>query len=211
MLAKPQRLHVDRRRSGARERRVWDAEVAESMLILFLLRRQEARVRQQQQEQQRHHQQQLIQQHQQQHPQLHLPDVIATGPGRTVWKRSPHQLHLTHIVYQDAEAPKRLLHVIPDDHDSDDHCPKETLPQESSQPTDSRQPDMTKGLRCPARLGYVGMPLPVAPSFVPSQRQQQGQKKKPQPQYLVRPRFPMVVKTGMAPCAGTSLSSQLAS
>jgi hypothetical protein len=170
MLVKPQRPHVDRRR---RERRARDAEVAESMLILFLLRRQDARA-------QHRHYEQLLQQKQQQ---LNLPDVIATGP--TVWKRTSDHVHHTHIVYQDAQAPERLLHVVPDDN-SDSHCQSEALPQESSLTTNSQQYDMTKVLRCPTPLGYVGMPLPVAPSL-PSH---QAQKK---PQYLVRPRFPMVV------------------
>ena len=87
-----------------------------------------------------------------------LPEVITTG-GR-VWKRS----EANRLVYEDASSPSRLLHVVPDDEDSE-----------------SQAPPPTKALRCPPALGYVGRPLPVAPSLptIPQQR------------YLVRPRLPV--------------------
>ena len=185
MLVKPQRLHVDHHRylrTELRQRLLWDnspedARDTESMLILFLERRRKARALRRQREEK----------------ELNLPETIASGLGRRVWKRSSQQRH-GHVVYQDAEAPDRLLHVIPDDDDDDDDdgANVNTNNANNQQKRDCHAPPLpptngnmqqTEVLRCPAPLSYAGMPLPVAPSLPP-------QVERKRPRYLVRPRFP---------------------
>ena len=183
MLVKAQRMPADRRlRSGHERGGLWDAEVAESMLMLLLKRRREARARMQRQHPR------LPTRQREQEPRL--PQIIATGPERTVWIKSAQQ-DAGHVVYRDAEAPQRLLHVIPEEEDQDKNrnvpLTTTTYPpqQATTQPTMFQQSYIAKGLRRPAPLGYVGMPLPVAPSL-PSRDQKVVR-------YLVRPCFPKVV------------------
>ncbi|CAB9519961.1 expressed unknown protein [Seminavis robusta] len=163
-----QRPRVDRHRHRNSERRQRldseDSRMAESMLNLFREHRRRAQLRNQQV----------------------LPDIIASGPGSTVWKRSPQRCHGC-VVYQDTQAPHRLLHVIPDDDDADhnrDCAMTRTHQSTASSHSNEGHSYRGKALRRPAPLGYVGIPLPVAPSLPASEQQRS--------RYLVRPRFPTV-------------------